>query len=341
MRANELVNYIKDNELILPLLEKLGCKYINTRDSHKDIRCALPDGDNPTSVSVKKDTLYVCVYSRGIEGSIFDFVSYLYDCSFYTALKKIHELLYIPFEHSSPQRPIVDVLEVYKRAKGRTYKNVESQDFEGYEVSHLSNYIRLPHKTWLDSGCTFDACKRYGLCFDTKTHSVVIPWYKWSIPPTKFTKPIAGLVFRTTIPKATELGIPKYKCEKRFNKGNWLFGLAQNYYDIKRMGYVVVFEAERSVVQRASYGDYTAVAIGSHEITQKQREMLIALGVDIIIAFDQDINEDFLRLTCSRFRGIRNLSYILDTKNLLLEKESPADKPNSIYQQLLKERKQY
>lgn len=69
--------------------------------------------------------------------------------------------------------------------------------------------------------------------------------------------------------------------------------------------------------------------------------MLVALGVDIIIAFDKDISEDFLKLTCSRFRGVRNLSYLLDTNNLLGENESPADKVNTTYQQLFRERKQY
>jgi len=342
MQASDLVTYIKQNNLVVPLLEKIGCKQISSKSFQKDIRCALPDGDNPTSVSINKDTLFVSVYSRGINGSIFDFVSYVYDCTFYVALKKIHTLLGIPFEQGSRAKsPTEDVLAVYKRAKGRTYSNLKNDEFEGYELDYLNNFIRLPHKSWIDSGCTFDACKRFNLCFDSKANAVIIPWFKWAIPLRKFSKPIAGFVRRTTLPNAKELGIPKYKCDYKFDKGNHLFGLAQNYYDIKRLGYVVVFEAERSVVQRASYGDYSAVAIGSHEITQKQREMLVALGVDIIIAFDKDVPEDFLKLTCSRFRGVRNLSYLLDTNNLLGETESPADKLNTIYQQLFRERKQY
>ena len=341
MLANELTQYIIDNDLIIPLLEKLGCKHIETKSFQKDIRCALPDGDNPTSVSVRKDTLFVNVYSRGVNGNIYDFVSYLNNnCSFYNALKKVHELLGIPFDRNQVKKNTPDVLAVYKAARGKKYNN-KPLETEGYPLSELNKYVKLPHKSWIDDGCTFDACQRYSLVFDNINSAVVIPWFKWAIPPQQFEKPIAGFVRRTTIPNAKELGIPKYRCEKGFDKGAYLFGLAQNYYDIKKAGYVVVFEAEKSVVQRASYGAFTGVAVGSHEITAKQRQMLVALGVEIIVAFDKDIPEEFLQETCRRFYNVRKLSYILDTQNILGETESPADKTNLEYQKLFKERKIY
>ena len=63
---------------------------------------------------------------------------------------------------------------------------------------------------------------------------------------------------------------------------------------------------------------------------------MIGLNVDIIVALDKDIPIEEVRNICSKFYGIRNVSYIWDKWNLLSEKDSPADALNKIYQFLIK-----
>lgn len=67
-----------------------------------------------------------------------------------------------------------------------------------------------------------------------------------------------------------------------------------------------------------------------------QAEILSELEVDIVVAFDKDINEDEIRINCSRLKEYaqKNIYYIIDKDDLLDEKDSPADKGNKVYQQL-------
>lgn len=334
MLAQDLIEYIVKNNKLLYLLEQIGCKNISTRPNQKDYRCALPDGDNPTGVSVMKDNLHVQIYTRGLKGNIFTLVEHIYNINFVESLKKIHSILKIDYNFQSKPN-VIDALEIYRKAKGGTYTNYEGKD--GYDLSYLNQFLNIPHKSFVESGISQSGWDRFSLRYDAIRSSVIIPWF--DIDPGK--KPIAGIVRRTTIPNAEDFGIPKYRCENDFMKGNHLFGLAQNYQDILQCGYVVVFESERATIQRGSRLDYACVSIGSHDMKEEQQKILISLGVEIIIAYDKDIDEEFVRSVCKPLAQARRVSYILDTNNLLGENDSPADKGESVYRYLLENRKEY
>jgi DNA primase len=74
MDASELKDYIIENNKTEDILTALGCHKI--RKHGNEIRCALPNHNNPTSVCVKTDTLSVIVYSDDMasKGDIFTFV---------------------------------------------------------------------------------------------------------------------------------------------------------------------------------------------------------------------------------------------------------------------------
>jgi DNA primase len=117
--------------------------------------------------------------------------------------------------------------------------------------------------------------------------------------------------------------------------------LFENYETIIENGYVIVYEAEKSVLKRHSLHDGTGVAVCTHSITNKQAEILISLNVDIIIAWDKDIGDNDIFKACKKFKGIRNVYYIKDTFNILGEKDSPADASNENFELLLKNKIKY
>ena len=133
--------------------------------------------------------------------------------------------------------------------------------------------------------------------------------------------------------------IPKYFGVRPYPKSLNLYGLWQNYQSIQEKGYVIVLEAEKSVMQLDTYGINNGVAIGSHEISPMQRRILIGLDVEIIIAFDKGISEDFIQNTCSKFRKFRKCTYIFDELDLLSDKASPTDLGINIFNILFKNRK--
>ena len=77
MTALELKEYIIKNDKIEKILENLGCHKIHS--NNLDIRCALPNHNNPNSLSVKKDTLKVVSYDDSIDfvGDIFTLIMQL------------------------------------------------------------------------------------------------------------------------------------------------------------------------------------------------------------------------------------------------------------------------
>ena len=117
-----------------------------------------------------------------------------------------------------------------------------------------------------------------------------------------------------------------------------MYGLYENYESIQKAGYVVVYEAEKSVLKRDSLNDSTGVAISGHIMSDEQVRILIGLNVEIVIALDKDISVDEVRHMCDKFKNIRKVSYIQDKWDILSSKDSPADARNKDYQFLFDNR---
>ena len=119
-----------------------------------------------------------------------------------------------------------------------------------------------------------------------------------------------------------------------------VYGLNENYQTIQEAGYVVVLEAQKSVLKRYSRKDGTATAIGNCEFTEEQVRILISLNVEIIIAFDEGIDINHIRQECDKFYPIRKVSYMYDKWGLIEKgsKDSPADKENKVYEFMRKHR---
>lgn len=338
MNANELKEYIINNNKISLILEKAGCHSI--REYRNEYRAALPDKTNPTAVTVKKDTLFIAVNSSGLSftGDIFMLIMRIKNVTFGRANKLIHE--YLGLKYSFSQKAIEeeltsDILDVFTRHKGRTYCG--NKCVETYGADICDEYTMLPHISWIREGITPKTCSKFHIAYAYDKKRIIIPHRYWCGCEGEY----VGIVGRTTIQNYDLLGIPKYFGIKPFAKSLNVYGLAENYEGIQNAGYAVVFEAEKSVLKRDSRYDNTAVAIGCHSISEEQVKILIGLNVDIVIAFDEGIELNDIRKECEKFYGVRNVYYIYDKWGLLESKESPADKPNKKYNFMLKYKIKY
>ena len=61
--------------------------------------------------------------------------------------------------------------------------------------------------------------------------------------------------------------------------------------------------------------------------------------MEIIIAFDKDIGEEYIQNVIRPFKKYRKCSYIYDEMGLLDEKDSPTDKGKTEWNMLLSSRK--
>ena len=339
MLADELKQYIIENELTINILDDLNC-YSPIKKS-KEWRCGLPGDHNNSRVSIKIDTLKTTIYKSSdgkVFGDIFTLCMDIKEFDFYSANKYLHGLLGLEFDIKKLKEKTAkgeDPLSIFKKIKReRTVVNV---DTEIYDESIIKQYEPLLHMSWVHEGIIEPTRKVFNIGYSFDRQRIVIPHRYWCGNPNEY----LGVMGRTTIEAYEMLEIPKYYPLKKFTKGNNLYGLQENYKYIQEAGYVSVFESEKSVLKRHSKLDKTGVALSCHDVTDEQLRILIGLNVEIVIILDKGISIDHIRSICDRFYGIRNVSYIYDKYDLLQDKESPADKVNKVYDYLFKYRVKY
>ena len=79
-----------------------------------------------------------------------------------------------------------------------------------------------------------------------------------------------GYNARSSIENCSEFGISKYFITPGMRKEINIYGLWENYKDIQKAGYIVIFEAEKSVLKRDSRMDPTGGAIEGHVLSDEQ-----------------------------------------------------------------------
>lgn len=335
MDSKELKEYIIKNNLIESVLDKIGCH--SFMDCSNDIRCALPNDDNPTKVSINKEDLRVRIFTSGesIYGDLYNLIMYINKCKFKDAFNLCCNILNVDksYKNDTKKSPI-DFFRKIKVKKNKIPKQIY------YDLDILNRYSKTPHIDLIrkDAIADINIINKYHIMFDEKTDRIIFPHFKYN-DKTK----IAGIIGRTINPAYKELKIPKYLSlldtpyEKKYN----LYGLSHNIKSIKKEGIVVIFEAEKSVVKADIFGYPIGVAVGCHEISDFQRKLLIKLNVEICIAFDKDVDEEYIKSICKNFNYFRKVSYIKDKYELLKAKDSPVDRGIKRWGHLFKHRIEY
>lgn len=343
MVITELKRHIFDNEKIEFILEQLGCHNIKYNSKHDYYSAAQPDGDNPAGVNIRNNEyLNYWSYTRGASNEdrqdLISLVEYINKCSFIDAVKYLHKILGLEYRPQRKQKENekkkFDPLAIFKRARS-CKKKINVADISVLDEDVLDEYVPLTHIDWFREGIMPWTARKFGLAYSYRRKRVIIPHRYW------MTGELIGINARTTVSNYEELGIRKYYLTEGMNKSINLYGLYENYNEIQKAGYVVVYESEKSVLKRDSLNDPTGVALSGHTLSDEQAAILIGLNVEIIIALDKDVPIEEVRHVCEKFRNIRNVSYIYDQWDLLGDKQSPADAPNKIYKFLFKYRTVY
>lgn len=340
INANDLKEYIVENNCVPTILESLGCHDI--KEYRDEWRAALPNKKNKTAVCVKKESLSSAIRTGdgSTKGDIFTVVMDIKNISFGKANRYLHKLLGLVYSYESKNdnedKP--DPLQIFKKVKRRTHKL--DKDIPVYDESCMKEYIDLPYIGWVREGILPMACKRFNIGYSYDRKRIVIPERKWDGDDNEY----IGITGRTTIPNYEFLDIPKYfKLSNTYPKGLNVYGLNENYKSIQEAGYAIIMESQKSVLKRYSRLDKTGVAIGSCEITDEQVRILIGLNVELCICLDEGISLQHIRKECEKFYKIRKVSYMYDGWGLLKKgsKDSPADANNKIFNFMFKHRTIY
>lgn len=342
MQAKELKSYLLDKtSRIYDLLEHFGFHDV-WQNSVDELRCAVPDGTNRTSVSVKLvPELFATSFDDKINyrGDIFGLLEAVSGKSFSVVMRDIHDLFKLPYTKGGKSLDLLKGIRKFKKGSAR-----RERENKKFDRSILDRFIDKPHASLIEECISPAVIKQYDIRYDVESDRVIFPFFDWIE-----TDKVVGLQGRTTMSSelAKELNIPKYfNLIRGFAKNQTLYGwhIAKDYVNDRKM--LILFEGEKSTLKLATieFGKPYAVSVGGHEISPEQISFILKntdSDVEIVIAFDSDIEEEFVREYCSRFSKFRKVSYIFDRHGVTGKKDSPIDCGYKKFKHLLKFRTVY
>lgn len=342
-----LKRYIFENDLIVKVLESIGCRDIMIRHDGEYYTCSNYNGNNEKAILVNRNPyIGVTNWTRQNEfddnADIITLVEYNMGVGFRDAVDYLQTLLGIKKGDLSKFKNAEDWGE---RAEDQEKEIVQST----YDEERFGRFQSEIPWQWYEDGIKspetyqkFEIKINYNYTRWRKVDQIVIPIRHYE------TGELLALNTRNYCIENAEPAIftppPKYQITKGYVKSLNVYGLYQNRTSILQAGYVVVYEAEKSVLKRDCVGDSTGVALQGHSMSEEQAKILLDLDVDIVISMDKDVPIDEIRWMCSKMlyrRNRRNLYYTIDNHGLLGEKDSIADHPGEVYDRIFAEKVLY
>ncbi len=344
MNSAKVKEYLKEDvERIERLLEEVGCHMLwRTGD---EVRGAPPNGRNHTAVSVNTETLFCRVYGEGetFRGDIFQLIGLFRNEEFGESFRFTRNLFGLSGKFTKKQEKH-DPLQVFKniRKRNRVIEDIRELEIPKFGREAISDFIMLPHMKLFHEGITTQTQEIFKICYDPITDRIIFPHFAYDD-----INAIVGITGRTlkSAEEMKELLIPKYWNFIKNYKKSWnLYGFSHSLPYIIENNMIIIFEAEKSVLKHWSQtrNNGFSVAVGGHEISPVQLQIIMQntpSEVEIVIAFDKDVDEEHVIKTGNMFKKYRKTSYIWDSHNILEDKDAPIDRGVKVFNHLLKWRK--
>ena len=232
-----------------------------------------------------------------------------------------------------------------KRLDVVKYKSKRDVSLKPYSKEVLDLFEDKLPKEWLEEGISAQAMRKYGIKFWGIENKIIIPHvdYKGNL---------VGIRGRALNPEDIEF-MGKYmpvKIEGKYYSHPLslnLYGLYENKENIKKHGVCYLFESEKSVLlSENSERDNCALAVCGSNINKYQIFLLLKIcqPKEIIVCFDNEEKEGeekyFHKLykMCKRYSKYCAMSFCYDRKNITKKKDSPIDRGEEIFNELVKRR---
>ena len=290
----------------------------------------------------KNSHIFQCYTECGAQ-SIFTFLKNYYETRniVYDWFTDIYELIrgcsYFTEEEYNPNsyKSIRDNYDVKKTRRALT----------SYPEKILETFIKYYPIEWLNDGISKAAMDKFNIRFSPTQNKIIIPHYDAA-------GRLVGIRGRALNEWEIE-NVGKYMPVQIEDK--WyshplslnLYGLNITKQDIKDTGVAFLFEAEKSVLQLESFTmPNCAAAVCGNKLNKYALDILVreCHPREIIICFDQEEKPgesnyfNHLYELCSKYKVYTNFSFIYDKEHLLDLKDSPSDKGEQVFIDLLKRR---
>lgn len=329
MDISLLKKSIVREDKIPDILERIGCHSVEFHSGTTDdyYTCGNKDGDNPSAITVYCNNSLKCInYTRELNAKkndhdIIDLVMFNEKISFFEAIKLLCDVTGMNYYGLENDVDLPESLKMMKLINDMSIDNedeyVEDTIVEPKSEFILNYYAKAFNDLFKEDGVSYKTQALFEMGFDDETNLITIP----------IRDELGNLVGVKGRQFDRETTGSKYTYLIRCPRGKILYNLFRSYDEIVSAGYVIVVESEKACMQLYDMGIFNVVALSGSKLTAVQRQKLMNLHVDIVLALDKDIPLEKLQNMANKFPLGYKISAIVDNKGILNEKESPTDDP--------------
>lgn len=346
MDYDEIISNL-DIDAVVSMMEKLGADRWVDKGTHI-IFPTICHNEDASEASMKlyfyKDTkLFVC-YTHDGNMSIFKFLKNYYeargiDYDWY------NDIYLAVRDCGNFRRNDGFVVEKYKSVRDR-YNRRKEMILPEYPSNVLDCFVKFHPYEWINDGISEEAMDRFNISYSIAHNKIIIPHYDAE-------GRLIGIRGRAlneweieNVGKYTPLKMEEvwYKHPLSMN----LYGLNLNRENISKTGICFVAEGEKSVLQAESFScpNCTVATCGSAGINKYQLNMLLKIPnlQEIVLCYDREEKPGeekyFNKLyeNCKKYSHYVNMSFIYPRNDEIELKQSPFDKGEQTFFELLRRR---
>lgn len=305
-------------------LEKKGNDYWAHCPLHTDLTPSL-------SFTPAKNSYYCfsCGKSGGIIGYLIDFEK----MKFEDAVEKAAKLANLDLSKMCHSKTITFL----KRLRALAMKPKSAYEHRILDDSELDKYQIEPVKEWLDEGIEQDVMDLFGVRVDTWQNRIIYPVYD-------ICGNLINIKARTRYKNYKQMKIPKYINYFQVGVMDYFQGLNTTLKYVLDANEIIIFESVKSVMKAYGWGYKNCASAEKHTLTKEQIDLLVKLRVNIVFAYDCDVDyrSSDVRQDIDKLKRVTNVFVIEDRKKLLGGKETknaPVDCGEEIWETLYSQKR--
>lgn len=326
----EMLQEINDS---VDLLQYVG-QSIEMKKKGKDYfgRCPLHVDKTP-SFSITPDVnryyCFSCRKSGGIIGFLMDYEGLRFDA----AVEKAAQLAEIDLSKMCTSQTMVFLKNV-KKAMSPEEGSFQHEVLDEFE---LDKYRQESVQEWIDEGITQETMDVFGVRVDDRGNRIVYPVYDTD-------GNLINVKGRTRFADYKRLHIPKYINYHSVGKLDYLQGLNVTLPYVEDKKEIIIFESIKSVMKAWQWGYKNCVSAETHGLSDEQVKLLVKLKVNVVFAWDSDVNywAPENKKSIDVLKRITNVHIVEDQFHLLggaEAKNAPVDLGEDIWRDLYKNRR--